>query len=353
MSVFSAQDFDEHEQIVFAADAETGLRAIIAIHDTSRGPALGGCRMWNYDSEEEAIRDALRLSRGMTYKAAIANLSLGGGKSVIIGDPRTQKTPELLRSMGRAVENLKGRYIIAEDVGTGVEDMSHIRAETRYVTGLAPEQGGTGDPSPSTALGVLMGVRAAVDYQSKHKNLSGLRVAVQGLGHVGFHLCRYLAAEGAELTVTDIREDSVQQAVEAFGATAVSTDEIFDADVDVFAPCALGAILDDDTIPRLKAGIVAGSSNNQLAEARHGDALRQRGILYAPDYVINAGGLIQVAGEHEGKGRDQVARKIKGLYDTVLDILRRADRQNISASLAADRIAEERFRRHRAAKLAA
>ena len=353
MSVFSAQDFDEHEQIVFAADAETGLRAIIAIHDTSRGPALGGCRMWNYDSDEEAVRDALRLSRGMTYKAAITDLDLGGGKSVIIGDPRTDKTPELMRAMGRAVENLKGRYIIAEDVGTGVEDMSHLRTQTRHVTGLAPEQGGSGDPSPSTALGVLMGVRAAVDYQAQRKDLSGLRVAVQGLGHVGFHLCRLLAAEGAELTVTDIREDTVKRAVEAFGATTVAADQIFDADVDVFAPCALGAILDDDTIPRLKAGIVAGSANNQLAEARHGDALRQRGILYAPDYVINAGGLIQVAGEREGKGRDQVSRKIKGLYETVLDILKRADRQNISASLAADRIAEEKFRPHRAARLAA
>ncbi len=353
MSVFSAQDFDEHEQIVFAADAETGLRAIIAIHDTSRGPALGGCRMWNYDSEDEAIRDALRLSRGMTYKAAIANLSLGGGKSVIIGDPRTEKTPELLQAMGRAVENLKGRYIIAEDVGTGVEDMSHIRKETRHVTGLAPEQGGSGDPSPSTALGVLMGIRAAVHYQANGKGLSGLRVAVQGMGHVGFHLCRYLAAEGAELVVTDIREDSVQRAVEAFGATAVGADEIFDADVDVFAPCALGAILNDETISRLKAKIVAGSANNQLAEARHGDALRQRGILYAPDYVINAGGVIQVAGERDGQDRDQVTRKVKGLYDTVLGILGRADRQDISASLAADRIAEERFRPHRATSLAA
>ncbi len=353
MSLFSAQDFDEHEQVVFAADAETGLRAIIAIHDTSRGPALGGCRMWNYDSEDEAIRDALRLSRGMTYKAAIANLSLGGGKSVIIGDPRTDKTPELLRAMGRAVENLKGRYIIAEDVGTCVEDMTQFRKETRHVTGLAPEQGGSGDPSPSTALGVLMGLKAAVDYRDDGKGLSGLRVAVQGMGHVGFHLCRYLAAEGAELVVTDIRESSVQRAVDAFGATAVEPDAIFDADVDVFAPCALGAILDDDTIPRLKAGIVAGSANNQLAEARHGDALRERGILYAPDYVINAGGVIQVAAERERQDRDQVTRKVKGLYDTVLGILGRADRQNISTSLAADRIAEERFRPHRATSLAA
>lgn len=353
MSVFSAQDFDEHEQIVFAADAETGLRAIIAIHDTSRGPALGGCRMWDYRSEDEAVRDALRLARGMTYKAAIANLSLGGGKSVIIGDPRTKKTPDLLRAMGRAVENLKGRYIIAEDVGTGVEDMSHIRQETRHVTGLPQDQGGSGDPSPSTALGVLMGIRAAVEYQDTGKGLAGLRVAVQGLGHVGFHLCRYLAAEGAELTVTDIREDSVRRAVETFGAKPVAADRIFDADVDVFAPCALGAILDDTTIPRLRAGIVAGSANNQLAEARHGDALRQRGILYAPDYVINAGGVIQVAGEREGQSRDQVTRKVKALYDTVLDILTRADRQDISTSLAADRIAEERFRPHRAASLAA
>ena len=353
MSLFSAQDFDEHEQVVFAADAETGLRAIIAIHDTSRGPALGGCRMWNYDSEDEAIRDALRLSRGMTYKAAIANLSLGGGKSVIIGDPRSEKTPDLLRAMGRAVENLKGRYIIAEDVGTGVEDMTHIRKETRHVVGLAPDQGGSGDPSPSTALGVLMGLKAAVDYSRDGKGLSGLRVAVQGMGHVGFHLCRYLAAEGADLVVTDIREDLVARAVKAFGATAVGADEIFDADVDVFAPCALGAILDNDTIPRLKAGIVAGSANNQLAEARHGDALRERGILYAPDYVINAGGVIQVASEREGWDRDQVTRKVKGLYDTVLGILQRADRQNVSTSLAADRIAEERFRSHRATSLAA
>ena len=288
-----------------------------------------------------------------TYKAAITDLPLGGGKSVIIGDPRRDKSPALLRAMGRAVENLQGRYIVAEDVGTTVDDMAHFRAETVHVAGLAPEKGGSGDPSPSTALGVLMGIRAAVDYRKRPGGLAGATVAVQGLGNVGYNLCRLLAAEGARLIVADIREGSVRRAVAEFGATAAATDAILAAEADIFAPCALGAVVDDTSVPQLRAGIVAGSANNQLAEARHGEALAKRGILYAPDYVINAGGVIQVGSERTGHSAERVRAKVEGLYDTVLKIFERADRQGIPTSAAADRIAEERFRPHRPASLAA
>lgn len=346
MSVFAHRDFDQHEQVVFAADPETGLKAIIAIHDTTNGPALGGCRMWAYPTEEEAIRDALRLSRGMTYKAALAGLPLGGGKSVIIGDARRDKTPALMEAMGRAVENLKGRYIVAEDVGTSVEDMAAIRRHTTHVVGLPAESGGSGDPSPQTALGCFMGIMAAVEYGGRKGGLDGLTVAVQGLGHVGRHLCRLLADAGARLVVTDIREDAVADAVASFGARAVALDEIHAVEADVFAPCALGAILNDATIPQIRARIVAGSANNQLAEARHGAALRRAGILYAPDYVVNAGGLMQVAAERSGADAATLRRQVEGIRETLHGIFSRADRDAIATSQAADRIAEERFRRH-------
>lgn len=346
MTVFSDPDFDDHEQIVFASDAATGLKAIIAIHDTGNGPALGGCRMWDYADEREAARDALRLARGMTYKSALAGLPLGGGKSVIIGDSRKIKTPELMRAMGRAVDRLAGRYIVAEDVGTTVEDMTQIRKETEFVAGLPAALGGRGDPSWHTARGCFVGLRAAVEYSRRAGGLDGLRVAVQGLGNVGWHLCRMLHEAGALLWVSDVRAERTAEAVAEFGATAAPVEAIHAVEADVFAPCALGAGLNDRTIPALKARIVAGSANNQLAESRHGTALRQRGVIYAPDYVLNAGGVINVAAERTGYSEAEVTAKVDGIHDTILSILARADRLNVPTSEAADRIAEERFRPH-------
>src|SRR3954471_12328624 len=351
MSVFSQQDFDDHEQIVFASDPDTGLKAIIAIHNTARGPALGGCRMWNYASEGEAVRDALRLSRGMTYKNALADLPFGGGKSVIIGDARTHKSVELMAAMGRAVDRLAGRYIIAEDVGTSVEDMAIIRGVTRHVAGL--KEGGSGDPSPATARGVFVGIQAAVDYRLRRNSLDGLRVVVQGLGHVGWDLCRQLAEQGVRLSVSDIRREHVERAVESFDATPVNADSIFDVEADVFAPCALGAVINDNTLPRLKVSIVAGSANNQLAENRHGVALAERGILYAPDYAINAGGVINISHEFgpSGTGYDRAVAfaHVDRIHDTLITIFTRADAEGIPTNVAADRIAEERFRLSRVA----
>jgi leucine dehydrogenase len=351
MTVFSQQDFDDHEQVVFASDVETGLRTIIAIHNTVRGPALGGCRMWAYASEGDAVRDALRLSRGMTYKNALADLPFGGGKSVIIGDARSQKSPELMAAMGRAVDRLAGRYIIAEDVGTSVEDMAVVRNITRHVAGL--KDGGSGDPSPATARGVFMGIRAAVDYRLRRNSLDGLRVVVQGLGNVGWDLCRQLADEGVRLSVSDIRQDHVERAVETFGAAPIDTDSIFDVEADVFAPCALGAVINDNTLPRLKVAVVAGSSNNQLAEDRHGALLAERGILYAPDYVINAGGVINISHEFgpSGTGYDRTTAfaHVDRIHDTLMTIFKRADADGVPTNVAADRIAEERFKLSRVA----
>ena len=344
MPVFVEPEFAAHERIVFATDRTAGLRAIIAIHDGGRGPALGGCRMWPYADDAAALRDVLRLSRGMTYKAALSGLPLGGGKSVIIGDPRTDKSAALLRAMGRAVGDLGGRYIVAEDVGMTASDMATMREATRHVVGLGPDQGGYGDPSPFTAYGVFVGIQAAVEFRLGRRRLDGVRVAVQGLGNVGFHLCRRLAEAGAVLLVADLRDDLVGRAVDAFDATPVSGDALIAADADVFAPCALGGVLNDDTIPRLRARIVAGAANNQLAETRHGEALRRRGILYAPDYVINAGGLICVAAEYLQSPREGVARQVEAIHDTLHDVFQRADRLGRPSDHVADRIAEERLR---------
>ncbi|HYD31768.1 MAG TPA: Glu/Leu/Phe/Val dehydrogenase dimerization domain-containing protein [Azospirillaceae bacterium] len=348
--VFGAPDFDGHEQVVFAADRQTGLKAIIAIHDTSRGPALGGCRLWPYVSEDEAVRDVLRLSRAMTYKAALAGLSLGGGKSVILADPdiprEAFKTPDLMRAMGRAVERLHGRYIVAEDVGTSVEDMGWVRRETAWVAGLPVAVGGSGDPSPATAYGVFRGIVAAVHHRLRRNTLEGLTVAVQGLGHVGWDLCRRLVAAGASLFVSDIRPEVVARAVGEFHATPVAADAIVDAPAEVFAPCALGAVINDHTIGRLKAVIVAGSANNQLAEPRHGQTLAERGILYVPDYAINVGGLINVAAERDPAGydRDRTFAAIERIPDTLAAIFQEAEHAGIPTSVAADRLAEARLR---------
>ena len=348
MAVFSLSDFADHEQVVFVSDDKSGLKAIIAVHNSNLGPALGGCRMWPYASEEEAVRDVLRLSRGMTYKSAMARLKLGGGKSVIIGNPRTDKTPALLAAFARALEQLNGRYIAAEDSGTSVADMKAMTQFTRHVAGIhdKPSDEGTrsGDPSPATAYGTFVGIQTAVKERLGRDSLEGLRVAVQGVGNVGFDLARQLGEAGVKLWVTDIHREPLVQAGKELGATVVAPEEIFGLDVDVFAPCALGAILNDSTIPQLKAKIVAGAANNQLAEPRHGLELMKRGILYAPDYVINAGGIIDVYHERIGFERAALIRHIEGIRDNLMEVFERAREEERPTAEVADAIAEERFR---------
>lgn len=345
MAVFDDPAFDTHEQVVFCDDPETGLRAIIAIHNTNRGPALGGCRMWNYPDSDAALKDVLRLSRGMTYKSALANLPFGGGKSVIIGDPTSDKSPKLLRALGRYVESLGGRYTVAEDVGISVEDVEEMAQETRHVAGVPA--GGSGDPSPATAYGVFVGIKAAVKHKLsgeaiQRDRLDGITVAVQGIGHVGFELTRQLVSAGADVLIADIHDERVQHAVQELGVQPLGSDP-FSADVDVLAPCALGGVINDETLPRLRTRIVAGAANNQLAEARHGLALRERGILYAPDYVINAGGIINISHEGPDYNRARAFTHVALIHDTLLTIFQRADREALATSDAADRLAEERF----------
>lgn len=342
LEVFEYMNKYDYEQVVICHDKASGLKAIIAIHDTTLGPALGGTRMWTYATEDDAILDALRLSRGMTYKAAAAGLNLGGGKTVIIGDPRKDKSEALFRAFGRFVESLNGRYITAEDVGTSVQDMEYVRMETRWVTGVA---NGSGDPSPMTAFGVWKGMKAAAREKFGSDSLSGLTVAVQGLGHVGYYLCKYLADEGAKLIVTDIFPERVEQVVQEFGAQAVAPEAIYGVDAEVFAPCALGAVVNDETLPQFKFQIIAGAANNVLKEERHGDELEARGILYAPDFVINAGGLINVADELEGYNRERAIKKIAGIYDNILKVFEIAKRDNIPTYKAAEVMAEERIQK--------
>jgi leucine dehydrogenase len=343
MSTFKAMQEFDHEQVSFCYDKSAGLKAIIAIHDTTLGPGLGGARMWNYASEEEALVDVLRLSRGMTYKAAAAGLNLGGGKAVIIADPKRDKSEALFRAFGRFVEGLSGRYITAEDVGTSVADMEFVLMETKYVTGIAPAHGGSGDPSPVTAYGVYKGMKACVEKKLGRNNLDGLRIAIQGLGSVGFNLIPYLKEEFATLIGCDIDADKCARAAEQ-GVEVVDPEAIYDVDCDIFAPCALGAILNDNTLPRLKCQIVAGGANNQLAEERHGDELKKLGVLYAPDYVINAGGLINVYVEMEGYVRERALRMAEIIYTNLLKIFDIAKREDIPTYIAADRMAEERIR---------
>jgi leucine dehydrogenase len=341
MGIFDIASEMGHEQIVFNHDKASGLKAIIAIHDTTLGPALGGCRFWNYENEESAILDVLRLSRGMTYKAAITGLSLGGGKAVIIGDPKKLKSEALFRAFGRFVGSLGGRYITAEDVNVNVSDIDNISMETNYVTGRI---GGSGDPSPITALGVFHGVRASVKHKLGKDSLKGIRVAVQGCGSVGRYLCGYLHEAGALLTVADIEESRVQEMTQKYGAVAAHISEIHAANVDVFAPCALGAILNDQTIPQIKARIIAGGANNQMQnEDRHGRQLKDGGFLYAPDYVINAGGLINVYHELRGYNAEAAKRQTTNIYSSLLEIYKEADRQDIPTHKASDTVAERRI----------
>ena len=329
-----------HEQLVLCHDPSCGYLGIVAIHDTTLGPALGGTRYWQYASTDEAITDALRLARGMTYKAAVAGLNLGGGKSVIIGDNKRMDREALFRAHGRFIESLGGRYITAEDIGTSPADMEYVKLETNHVAGL---MGLSGDPSPVTAYGVYMGMKAAARVRWGSDELAGKTVAVQGAGKVAYYLARHLHAEGVSMIVSDIDGAKVKRCVEEFGAKAIAPDAIYDQKADIYAPCALGATINDDTLKRLKVAIIAGGANNQLAEPRHGDALEARGMLYAPDYVINGGGVINVYGELHRWPEERSRKKAGEIYDTILRIFEIARRDGIPSYLAADRLAEERI----------
>jgi leucine dehydrogenase len=332
-----------HEQLVFFREQASHLRAIIAIHDTTLGPAIGGVRMWPYESEEAAVEDALRLSRAMTYKAAGAGLNFGGGQTVIIGDPRTGKTESLFRALGRFIDSLGGRYIAAEGVGTSFLDMDYIRMETRYVMGIPSSRGGSGDPSPFCAEGIMGGLEACRAFLTGSESLEGLSVAVQGVGRVGSMLVERLVAEGASVTVADADPEALSRVTAEHDVKAVGYDDIYGVKCDVFSPCALGGVLNARTIPRLKCKIVAGAANNQLEHETDGDELHRRGILYAPDYIINAGGLINVAEEIYGYDEERAKRKTAAIKDVLLEVLATARNQSIPTHAAADRFAERRI----------
>jgi leucine dehydrogenase len=342
--VFGQASFNDHEQIVFCHDKDTGLKAIIGIHNTVLGPALGGTRMWKYANEWEALNDVLRLSRGMTYKSAISGLNLGGGKAVIIGDAKTEKTPEMMRKFGEFIHSLSGKYITAEDVGTTTPDMDIIRDVTPYVTGISEARGGSGNPSPVTAYGVYMGMKAAAKHKFGTDNLSGKKVLVQGTGHVGETLIDYLTKEGALVQISDINEARMEEVAAKYGAQIFRGEDLYGADVDIYAPCALGATVNDDTIERLKAKVIAGAANNQLAnEAVHGKMLQERGILYAPDFLINAGGIINVYGEIVNYGKEEAMRRTENIYNTTLEIFNFAEANGVTTQQAAMSIAEKRI----------
>lgn len=342
--VFGQVSFDDHEQIVFCNDKDTGLKAIIGIHNTVLGPALGGTRMWNYSNEWEALNDVLRLSRGMTFKSAITGLNLGGGKAVIIGDAKTQKTPELMRRFGEFVDSLSGKYITAEDVGMTTEDMDTVREVTPYVTGISESKGGAGNPSPITAYGVFMGMKAAAKFKYGSDVLEDKSVYVQGIGHVGEALVEHLVNEGAKVTIADINQERLEEIRSKYGATIYGGNDIYSEPMDIYAPCALGATINDDTIYRLQADIVAGAANNQLAvEDKHGKILQERGIVYAPDFLINAGGIINVYAELENYDRQEIMRKTENIYNTTLEILDNAKVNSLTTHAAALNIARERI----------
>lgn len=338
---------DPYEQVVWVYDPETNLKAIIAVHDTTLGPALGGTRMWAYVSEEEALKDVLRLSKGMTYKASAAGLDLGGGKAVIIGNAGKDKTEKLLKAYGRSVQKLGGNYITAPDVGTNQQDMDVIASMTGYVVGTT---GGSGDPSPFTAHGTRQGIKAAVKEVFGRDSLSGLTVAVQGLGNVGYWLCRYLNREGAKLVVSDISDTALERACREFGAAAVNTEEIYAVQCDVFAPSALGAVVNGNTLPLLKCAIIAGAANNVLESDRDGDVLHQKGICYVPDYIANAGGLINVSDQLYGYDKNRVIKKVDSIYDTVLEVLTISKKEDVPTYMAADILAMKRINKARKEK---
>ena len=332
-----------HEEVVFCHNRDAGLKAIIAVHNTVLGPALGGLRMWPYKSEEEALNDALRLSRAMTYKNAVAGLNLGGGKAVIIGDPAKDKSEALFRAFGRFVESLHGRYITAEDVGIDVNDMEWVFRETSFVTGVHQVHGGSGDPSPFTAVGTLQGLMAALNARFGNEDVGKYSYAVQGAGHVGMEFIKLLREQGAKVFVTDINKELVDRAVDEHGCTAVGLDEIYDVDADVYRPCALGGTVNEQTLPRLKCKVICGAANNQLANDEIGDELTRRGIFYAPDYAVNAGGVMNISLEIDGYNRERAMRMMRTIYHNVSRIFEIAKRDNIPTYRAADRMAEERI----------
>lgn len=343
MDLFETIHQTEHEQVMFCHNKGAGLKAIIAIHNTVLGPALGGLRMWPYASEAEALNDVLRLSRGMTYKAAVSGLNLGGGKAVIIGDPAKDKSEALFRAFGRFVESMNGRYITAEDVGIDVNDMEYVFHETDNVVGVHQVHGGSGDPSPFTAYGTLQGIRASLEKKYGNADIGKYSYAVQGVGHVGYELVKLLRAEEAKVFVTDINEDNVKRCVEELGCEAVAPDEIYAVDADVYCPCALGGVVNEDTLPQFKFDIVCGSANNQLATNECGNALEEKGILYAPDYAVNAGGLMNVSIEFEGYNRERAMRMMRTIYYNVGRIFDISKRDKIPTWMAADRMGEERI----------
>jgi leucine dehydrogenase len=333
-----------HEEVIFFSEPSCGLKAIVAIHDTTLGPALGGTRMWQYASEADAVEDVLRLSRGMTYKAAISGLNLGGGKAVIIGDPKKDKSEALFRAYGRFIESLNGRYISAEDVNINVNDIDHIYTETNYVCGIDKAHGGSGNPAPYTALGVFRGMQASATKTWGNKSLKGKSVGIQGVGSVGFELAKLLVEEGANLLFTDINEDNIKKFKAEFpNAEYIAPEAIYDANMDIYAPCALGATINDNTIARLKCKIVNGAANNQLKEDKHGLMLKEKNILYAPDYLINAGGLMNVSIEFEGWNDSKSRRMIDKIFDTTMSIFTLADEKNIPVNKATDMLAEKRL----------
>lgn len=344
-SVFEHMQELEHEQLVFCHDPKTGLNAIIAIHDTTLGPALGGTRLWNYASHEDAVIDALRLSRGMTYKAAISGLNLGGGKAVIVGDAKSIKSEGLWRRYGKFVNSLNGKYITAEDVNTSARDMEYISMETQFVTGVPEFMGGSGDPSPFTAYGVFVGMKASAKKVWGNDSLSGRKVLVQGVGHVGQYLVGHLVEDGAEVYISDISEAKLKETTDKFeGVKVVDNSDIFNLDMDIYAPCALGATVNDESIAKMKCPIIAGAANNQLAvEEKHGPMLIEKGIVYAPDFLINAGGLINVSAELDGYNYDRVMGQVEQIYDRTLEIYALSDEEKMHTQSAAMTIAKRRL----------
>ena len=342
--VFGQVSFDGHEQVVFCHDKDTGLKAIIGIHNTVLGPALGGTRMWNYTNEWEALNDVLRLSRGMTFKNSISGLNLGGGKAVIIGDVKTQKSPELMRRFGQFVDSLSGKYITAEDVGMETKDMDTVNEVTKHVAGISVERGGSGNPSPVTAYGVFMGMKAAAKYKYGSDNLEGKSVLVQGIGHVGEALVEYLTKEGALVTISDINEERLYEVGQKYNATVYTGTDVYAEEVDIYAPCAMGATINDATIHKIKAKVIAGAANNQLAnEVVHGAILQERGILYAPDFLINAGGIINVYAELAHYGKAEIMAKTENIYNTTLEIFDFAIANKMTTHQAALTIAQQRI----------
>jgi len=342
--ILAKMDLLEHEQVVFCQDKETGLKAIIAIHDSTLGPALGGTRMWNYDCEEDALNDVLRLSRGMSYKAAISGIELGGGKAVIIGDASVDKTEQLMRRFGKFVDTLAGKYITAEDVGMETKDMEYVRMETKHVTGTPESMGGSGDPSPVTAYGVYMGMKASAKFLWNSDSLEGKRVLVQGVGHVGEYLVKYLSEENADVFISDINADKLKLVSEKYNAEIIDNNNVLDFNMDIYAPCALGATINTNSINKLQCAIVCGGANNQLeVEERDSLHLMSRNIVFAPDFLVNSGGLINVYSEIQGYSREKSIEHTKKIYDTTLDILNKSKEEGITSYSAALTIAKKRI----------